>query len=390
MKNFPCAIGFAGAVFCSAAAAQARVQVVHSGGSIRAALAGARAGDTIVVHPGVYREGAADDLNALTITLDGIRLVGRPGPGRPVVLENAGKQGYGIWVSPAGSAFPNDTQSDAEKPPCGYDASRLHGFTIEGFTLRNFRVHGLHLACVDGFRIANNVAEDNHVYGLFPVLSRRGIMTSNVVRGSDKDAGIYVGQSDRVLIAGNRAENNLLGLEVENSRDCAVMGNELKGNTLGIIVDLNFDKVLLTAERTLVAFNSVHDNNRTNTAEPGDIIAVLPPGIGILVSSADATTVTLNDVQSNNFAGIAVVSICLGLALQGQPPELCGALGIEPNPDDNRIMLNRVVGNGTVPTGFPPLDALLGDLIWDGSGTGNCWSHNQFNTSVPSPLPSCR
>jgi hypothetical protein len=53
-------------------------------------------------------------------------------------------------------------------------------------------------------------------------------------------------------------------------------------------------------------------------------------------------------------------------------------------------MLNRVVGNGTVPTGFPPLDALLGDLIWDGSGTGNCWSHNQFNTSVPSPLPSCR
>jgi parallel beta-helix repeat protein len=287
-------------------------------------------------------------------------------------------------------AFPKDTQSDAEKPPCGYDGSRLHGFTIEGFTLRGFRVHGLHLACVDGFRIADNVAEDNHVYGLFPVLSRRGIMTGNVVRGSDKDAGIYVGQSDRVLISGNRAENNLLGLEVENSRDCAVMGNELKGNTLGIIVDLNFDKVLLTAERTLVAFNSVHENNRANTAEPGDIIAVLPSGIGILVSSADATTVTLNNVQNNNFAGIAVVSICLGLALQGQPPELCGALGIEPNPDDNRIMLNRVVGNGTVPTGFPPLDALLGDLIWDGSGTGNCWSHNQFGTSVPSPLPSCR
>jgi hypothetical protein len=88
--------------------------------------------------------------------------------------------------------------------------------------------------------------------------------------------------------------------------------------------------------------------------------------------------------------GIAVVSICFGLALQGLPRALCGALGIEPNPDDNRIMLNRVVGNGTVPTGFPPLDALRGDLIWDGSGTGNCWSHNQFGTSVPSPLPSCR
>src|SRR5260370_36982070 len=216
-----------------------------------------------------------------------------------------------MWFTPVRSAFPSDKKSDAETPTWGYDASGLHGFTIEGFTQRNFRVHGLHLACVDGFRIANNVAEDNHVYGLFPVLSRRGIMTGNAVRGSDKDAGIYLGQSDRVLIPGNRAENNLLGLEVRNSRACARMGNELKGNTLGIIVDLNFDKILLTAERTLVAFNSVHDNNRTNTAEPGDNIAVLPQGIGILVSSADATTVTLNDVQSNNFAGIAVVSICL-------------------------------------------------------------------------------
>jgi parallel beta-helix repeat protein len=388
MNKSACAIGFAGAVFCSAAAAQARVHVVRSGGSIRAALAQAEAGDTIVVHPGVYREGDPNDLNALTVRLDGIRLVGRPQRGHPVVLENAGMQGYGVWVSPDGSAFPKDAQSNAEKPPCGYDGSRLHGFTIEGFTLRGFRLHGLHLACVQDFRISNNVAEGNHVYGLFPVLSQDGTMTDNVVRGSDKDAGIYVGQSDRVLIAGNHAEDNLLGLEVENSRDCTVIGNELTLNTLGIIVDLNFDKVLLTAERTLVAANRVHDNNRTNTAEPGDLISVLPPGIGILISAADATTVTLNDVQRNNFAGVAVVSICLGLALQGHP-ELCSALGIEPNPDDNHIVLNRVVGNGTVPTGFPPLDALLGDLVWDGSGTGNCWSHNQFGTSVPSPLSAC-
>lgn len=197
----------------------------------------------------------------------------------------------------------------------------------------------------------------------------------------------YVGQSDDVLIAGNRAEDNLLGLEVENSRNCAVIGNELTGNTLGVIVDILPDKILLTQQRTLVASNRIHDNNRVNTADPDDFIAVLPSGIGILLNGADTTTVTLNVVEGNQFAGIGVASLCLAFALQGQP-ELCAELDVDPNPDGNRIVGNVVVGNATVPTGTP-LDALMGDLAWDGSGTGNCWSGNRFGSSVPSPLPSC-
>jgi len=373
------------ALLSCAFAAEARTRVVHAGESIRAALAQARPGDTIQVLPGVYREGRPGDLNALTITIDGIELVGKPRPGHPVVLENAGNQGYGIWVSPANSAGPV-AQANDEKPPCGFDGSSIHGFAIEGFTIRGFEEHGLHLACVHGFRIEDNVAEGNHVYGLFPVLSTDGILSGNVVRGSDKDAGIYVGQSDRVVIAGNFAEDNLLGLEVENSRDCGVFGNELTGNTLGIIVDVLFDKIRLTQERTVVAGNRVHDNNRENTAEPGDIIAVLPSGIGVLLSGADTTRVTLNDVHGNQFAGIAVVSLCLAFALQG---EACPAdVDVNPDPDGNRIVGNRVTGNATVPTGTP-LDAFLADLVWDGSGTGNCWSRNRFGTSAPAQLPSC-
>lgn len=372
------------ALFCGAAA-NARTHVVHRGGSIRAALAAARPGDTVEVEPGVYREGAPGDLNALTVTTPGIRLVGRGHRGA-VVLENAGQQQFGIWVSPANSAGPGN-QDDPEKPVCGTEGPLLRGFTIEGFTIRGFLEHGVHLACVEGFRIANNVSEDNHVYGLFPVLSRDGVVTENVVRGTDKDAGIYVGQSDRVLISDNRASGNLLGLEVENSRDCAVIGNELAGNTLGIIVDVLFDKIETTQERTVVAFNRVRRNNRANSAEPGDIIAVLPPGIGILVLGADATTVYRNEVKHNAFAGIAVASLCLAFQLQGFPG--CPALGVEPNPDGNRILQNRVSRNGGKPTGTP-LDALMGDLVWDGSGSDNCWSGNRTTPGAPQPpLPAC-
>src|SRR6266849_3215176 len=193
--------------------ASARTLVVHPGGSIRATLASALPGDRIEVLPGVYKEGAPGDLNALTITIDRIELLGRSTPGNPVVLENAGGQSFGVWVSPANSAGPGP-EADDEHPPCGFDGSRIHGFSIRGFTLRGFQKHGLHLACVDGFTISNNVSEDKAVYGLFPVLSRNGLLSSNVVRGTELDAGIYVGQSDSVVIANNRAENNLIGLEV--------------------------------------------------------------------------------------------------------------------------------------------------------------------------------
>ncbi|MFL5367696.1 MAG: hypothetical protein ACJ781_19650, partial [Myxococcales bacterium] len=178
-----------------------------------------------------------------------------------------------------------------------------------------------------------------------------------------------------------------LGLEVENSRDCSVVGNELTGNTLGIIVDILPGKVTPTQERTLVASNRVHDNNRENTAEPDDIIAVLPSGIGVLLSGADTSRVTLNDVRGNQFAGIAVVSLCLAFVLQGQDGCPAG-LDVNPDPDGNRIVGNHVTHNGTVPTGTP-LDALSGDLVWDGSGSGNCWSKNHFGTSVPPQLPAC-
>lgn len=133
--------------------------------------------------------------------------------------------------------------------------------------------------------------------------------------------------------------------------------------------------------------NDVHDNNRPNSAEPGDFIAVLPPGIGILLVGTDTSTVSFNNVTSNHFAGVAVVSLCLGLALAGQP---CAGIDVDPLPDGNRVTNNLVQGNGTVPTGNPLLDTLRADLVWDGSGSGNCWRANAFGTAVPPALPTCR
>lgn len=215
----------------------ARTIVVHPGDSIRAALNQARHGDRVQVQPGIYREGSSGDLNALTINVDGIELVGRPSPGRPVVLENAGSQSYGIWVSPPDSSG-RGPQAQTERPPCGLSGATIDGFALSGFTVRGFAADGVHLACVNGFSLTNNVAADNGQYGLFPVVSRNGVISDNEVLNTASDAGIYVGQSDSVLIEGNRVHDNLVGIEVQNSRNCAVIANDIYRNAVGLFVDI--------------------------------------------------------------------------------------------------------------------------------------------------------
>ncbi len=135
--------------------AAAKTVVVHAGESIQAAIDAAPAGTTIRVEPGTYHE--AGDSRAITVTKDGIRLVGAARRGRPVVLEQSGTQTQGIWVSPADSLAP----ADVELPPCGVSGLRLADFQLSGFTVRGFEGFGVYLACVDGFRLERNETHAN-------------------------------------------------------------------------------------------------------------------------------------------------------------------------------------------------------------------------------------
>jgi parallel beta-helix repeat protein len=369
-------------VLLAAVPASARTLVVRPGRppTIQEAVNRASAGDRIVVHPGTYIEGGTAD-TALTITKDGIELVGLSSSDEHVILASAGTQSYGIWVSPANSL--HDPARDDEDPLCAHPdtAAVLRGFSIRGFTIRGFATHGVHLACVDGFSIVDNRSEDNRVYGLFPVLSRHGLVAGNVVTGTTDDAAVYVGQSERVLITGNRVDRSLIGIEIENCGNCAAVANEIHDNTAGILVDLLPGLQRGTLENTLVAFNSVRDNNRTNNATEG-VLSVLPAGSGIVVVGGRRTTVLANDVRTNGFVGIGVATYCFAydqLRKPGDPD--CHDLGIDPDPRDDRVIGNRLKGNGT-------------DLIWipsgDGTSDGNCWSGNKFTTSSPAQLPSCQ
>ena len=325
---------------------------VHAGESIQAAVDAAEAGWLIKIEPGTYSE-------SITVNKAGIKLVGTDQAG--VIIQNPGDEEDGIIVGDAGD-----------------------GFTLQNVTVKDFEENGVVLDSVDNFRISHVTAIDNGEYGIFPVFSSHGVIDHCTVSGHT-DTGIYVGQSSDVSMEYNTATANVNGLEVENSSNVRVTNNQAYDNVCGILIDLLPQKEIKTASNIYVAGNNVFKNNHENFGEEGSLESVVPSGLGILVLGADQTTIENNTVTGNNFSGITVFSTLVLVALGGATID---QFDMEPNPDGTRVVDNVVQKNGGAP---PVLDIPLPgvDLLWDGSGTDNCWSNNKFKTSYTSPLPAC-
>lgn len=361
---------------------------VHAGESIQAAINAAPANATIVVEPGVYHE-SPNAPNAIVISKNGIQVVGQSTSDHPVVLENAGGQMNGIVVAPTDSISIDPTEEHpGEHPPCGTNGNMIHTFSLKGFSVRGFEQFGVYLACVDGFTLSQNLTDGDQLYGLFPVRSHNGTMTNNELQNTSKDAALYVGQSDHVTITDNRTHDNLLGLEIENSSDITAKNNQVFNNTAGIIADVNAGLQKKDQMNVLIANNDIHDNNRPNSANSGDNQDATPPGTGMVVLGGSQVTVQSNTVSNNGFAGIIVSSYCTGTTACSTP------IDIDPNPENNRVVDNELSNNGMSPPPDPLEAALAADLVWDHTGTGNCWAGNTASATAkilggPQHLPMC-
>jgi len=326
--------------------------IVHAGSSIQAAINTADAGSTIQVDPGVYKE-------AIVVDKPGIRIIGS---GSGVIIDNPGDEENGITVTDNGD-----------------------GFALKNVAIQNFEENGIILIRVDNFTISHVTATNNGEYGIFPVHSSHGTIEFCTVKGHS-DTGLYVGQSSDVIMQFNTALENVNGLEIENSSNVTVTRNQSSNNVCGILIDLLPGKDVKTSANIVVTNNHVFDNNHVNFGEPGSLESVVPKGLGILVLGADNVSMESNVVTGNEFAGITFFSTVVLGALAGLPPEAFA--DIEPNPDNARITRNVVKNNGSSPPTLPiPLPGV--DLLWDGSGSDNCWGSNIFNASYPSPLPRC-
>jgi parallel beta-helix repeat protein len=203
---------------------------------------------------------------------------------------------------------------------------------LEDFSIEDAKGDNLKVSEVRGitFRRIRSVWADgpkteNGAYALYPVLCKNVLIDECIAMGSS-DAGIYVGQSDSVIIRNSKAYWNVAGIESENSRWVEIYDNEAYENTGGILV---FDLPGLTqyGHSTKVYRNNVHDNNHENFAAKGNIVASIAPGTGFMILATNSLEMTENKITDNKTIGIGIISYDLVAAMNEGEVESENAIG---------------------------------------------------------------
>ena len=324
-----------------------RTLVVKAGGSIQEAVDAAHPGDTIEVEPGTYRE-------SVLVDVDRITLRGLVKGGQRAVLDGEGALTDAVIASG-------------------------HGFTIEGFALRDYTSNGITVQGATGVVFRDLVADRTGLYGVYPVECKDVLVERVLVTGA-KDAAIYVGQSADIVVRRSEVHDNVTGIEIENSTNALVEDNDAHHNTGGILLFLLPNNPSKVGHDTRVLRNRVIANNHPNFGDPTAIVSKVPAGTGIFIMGADRTEVAGNEIRGNDSVGVAVVSLAMAF-----PPGATFDVG--PIPEDNRIHDNVLSENGRHPD--PAVKAVAGrgvDLLWDGSGWTNTW-HQPGATRFPVFLP---
>ena len=201
------------------------------------------------------------------------------------------------------------------------------------------------------------------------------MIEGNHVEGTD-DAAIYVGNSHGVLVEHNHATDSTVGIEIENSTSLIVRNNTAIGNTSGIVTFVLPGLAVPVTEDVLVERNVVMHNNRPNPVLPSeDVVGLIPAGTGILTVGADRVIVRSNRVIGNDSGGIAV----LALPFPNPDPRVDPFPRRQPGRRQRRARERRQPRPLRSP--YPGAD-----LIYDGTGSGNCFSDNIYAIAIPTAL----
>jgi parallel beta-helix repeat protein len=206
--------------------------------------------------------------------------------------------------------------------------------------------------------------ETNGGYGLYPVLCTDVVIEHCKVMGAS-DAGIYVGQSQNIVVRNNTVEKNVAGIEIENSTRADVYDNVATDNSGGILVFTMPDLPMKEGRLCRVYRNKVIANNHENFAPKGNIVATVPPGTGIMIMANDEVEVFENTIQDNQTGGISVVSYLL-------TEKPITDENYDPFCESIYVHGNRFSGNGTKPSGSigelltKALGSPLPDILYDG------------------------
>ena len=251
---------------------------------IQEALILAEPGDIIRLTSGTYN---LED--SLSLDVDNVQIEGE-GMNQTILdfkNQKSGAQGLSVTSD-------NVTLQDFSVQDAKGDAIKVKGVT-------NIKFLRVKTEWTDGPK------SENGAYGLYPVESKNVLIDGCIAIGAS-DAGIYVGQSQNIIVRNSRAEFNVAGIEIENSYYADVYDNVATNNTGGILV---FDLPSLPQQgghHVRVFNNKSVGNNTDNFAPEGNIVGEVPRGTGIIIQANSDVEIFNNVIGDNDTVNIAVVT----------------------------------------------------------------------------------
>ena len=314
---------------------------------VQTALIEVQSGGTVAFGAGTF-EMTTD----LSLDVDGVTMIGA---GRDKTILSFVKQtsgAQGILVT--GNDF---LARDFAIEDTKGDALKILGST--GVTLQNLRVEW-----------TGGPNETNGAYGLYPVQCNKVLIENSVVLAAS-DAGIYVGQSDQIIVRDNTAEYNVAGIEIENSTHADVHDNIATNNTGGILVFNLPGLDVANGSGTRVYDNQIYSNNTLNFAPPGNIVGKVPTGTGVVILAAHDVEIFRNEIRDHKAVNIGMISyVPIGTVNDPQYDQYPTAIHIHDN------MLSGVSDMPTGELGAALITAIgeihpngpfiTPDIAWDG------------------------
>jgi parallel beta-helix repeat protein len=233
------------------------------------------------------------------------------------------------------------------------DAIKIEG--SDGVTIRRVRVEW-----------TNGPDAENGAYGFYPVQTRNVLIEDSIVRGAS-DAGVYVGQSEVIIVRRNLAYENVAGIEIENSKFADVYENETTANTGGILVFDLPGPTVQGGEATRVFNNLIVENNEPNFGH--GVVAGVPGGTGIMIMANDDIEVFDNTITGNDSIGVLIVSYYF-------EDVYIGKKSYDPVPEKIYVHDNDMSDNGNDPQDLAKNVAGLffggnsGSVFYDSGGVG--------------------